>query len=85
MGDVGMAAGGGLELPYAWMMRNCITIHGQWMFPREAPSRMVDLIRAGLVRLEEFSATTFGLEQVNEAIVHAAQNAGAFRMTVITP
>ena len=80
-----MAAGGGLELPYAWMMRNCITIHGQWMFPREAPSRMVDLIRAGLVRLEEFSATTFGLEQVNEAIVHAAQNAGAFRMTVITP
>lgn len=85
MGGVGMAGGGGLELPYAWMMRNCITVHGQWMFPREATSRMIDLVRAGLVKLEEFAVRTFPLDKVNEAIVHAAENAGAFKMTIVTP
>ena len=29
MGGVGMQGGSGLELPYPWIMRNCISIRGQ--------------------------------------------------------
>ena len=34
MGGVGMLGGDDLALPYPWIMRNCITIIGQWMYPR---------------------------------------------------
>ena len=26
------------DLPYPWIMRNCITIHGQWMYRMRRPS-----------------------------------------------
>jgi alcohol dehydrogenase len=74
-----------MALPYSWLMRNCITIHGQWMYPRDAISRMVGLVRSGLVKLNEFEVATFGLNDINEAIAHAAANTGPFRMTVIRP
>jgi NADPH:quinone reductase-like Zn-dependent oxidoreductase len=85
MGGVGMAGGPGLELPYPWIMRNCISIHGVWMYPPEATIRLVGLIRSGLLRLDHFEATTFDLDHANEAVGHAAENAGPFRMTVIRP
>ena len=65
--------------------RECIEVRGQWMYPREATQRMVGLIRSGLVRLEEFSVTEFPLAKVNEAVAHAAANAGPFKMTVVRP
>jgi alcohol dehydrogenase len=83
MGGVGMLGGAGLELPYPWIMRNCITIYGQWMCPANATGRMVGLIRSGLLKLDHFAITTFGLDDVNEAIAYAAINGGAFKMTVL--
>jgi len=74
-----------VSLPYAWMMRECIEVRGQWMYPREASQRMVGLIRSGLVRLEEFAVTEFPLAKVNEAVAHATANAGPFKMTVVRP
>lgn len=85
MGGVGMLVGDGLELPYPWIMRNNITIRGQWMYPPEAIVRMVSLIRSGLLRLEEFDVTTFGLDDVNKAVAHAAAHGGSFQLTVIRP
>jgi alcohol dehydrogenase len=85
MGGVGMLGGAGLDLPYPWIMRNCITIHGQWMYPVEAPSRLVALIRSGLLSLEHFGITEFDLDHANEAIEHAAANSGPFKLTVIKP
>jgi alcohol dehydrogenase len=85
MGGVGMLGGAGLDLPYPWIMRNCITIHGQWMCPPYAPIRMVGLIRSGLMNLDHFEATTFDLVHANEAVAHAAANAAPFKMTVIRP
>lgn len=80
---------GGLQddvaLPYAWMMRNCIEIRGQWMFPRDAAARMVGLIRSGLIRLEEFDVAEFPLEQVNEAVEYSAGHTGPFKITVVRP
>ncbi len=73
-----------VALPYSWLMRNCVAIHGQWMYSRDAVHRMVGLVRAGLVKLES-EVTSFSLDDVNKAVAHAAANAGPFRMTVIRP
>jgi alcohol dehydrogenase len=85
MGSVGMLGGAGLDLPYPWIMRSCITIHGVWMYPPEAPGKLINLIRAGLIDLDQFEAVTFDLDCANEAVAHAAKNSGPFKMTVITP
>jgi alcohol dehydrogenase len=85
MGGVGMLGGAGLDLPYPWIMRNCITIHGAWLCPPEATGKLVQLIRAGLLRLDEFVTTSFGLDEANEAVMHAAEHAAPFKMTVIRP
>jgi NADPH:quinone reductase-like Zn-dependent oxidoreductase len=85
MGGVGMAGGAGLELPYPWIMRNCISIHGVWMYPPDAASRLIALVRSGLLRLEEYGATDFDLDHANDAVAHAAANGGPFKLTVIRP
>lgn len=85
MGGVGMAGGPGLELPYPWIMRNCISIHGVWMYPPDAASRLIALARSGLLRLEEYETTAFDLDHANEAVAHAAANGGPFKLTVIRP
>jgi threonine dehydrogenase-like Zn-dependent dehydrogenase len=83
MGGVGLPAGAGLELPDPWIMRNCITIYGVWMYPPDATIRLIRLIRAGLPRLSHFEATSFDLDHANDAVAHAAANSGPFKMTVI--
>ena len=85
MGGVGMLGGAGLDLPYPWIMRNCITVHGAWMYPPDATVRLFGLIRSGLLDLNQFEATSFDLDHANEAVEHAAANGGPFKMTVITP
>jgi alcohol dehydrogenase len=85
MGGVGMEGGEDFALPYPWIMRNNITVRGQWMYPRSAPGRLVALIRAGLLDLAHFKATDFLLEQVADAVAHAAANAGPFQMTLLRP
>ncbi|MEH2463947.1 zinc-binding alcohol dehydrogenase family protein [Nostoc sp.] len=85
MGGVGMLGGAGLELPYPWIMRNCITVRGQWMYLPEAAIRLVGLIRSGLLRLDNFDVTVFDLDDANKAVAHAAANGGSFKMTAIRP
>ena len=85
MGGVGMLGGPGLELPYPWIMRNCVTIHGVWLCPPDAATRLIALIRADLLSLDHDDITRFDLDHANEAVAHAAANAGPFRMTVIEP
>jgi alcohol dehydrogenase len=85
MGGVGMLGGVGLDLPYPWIMRNCITIHGAWMYPRDATHRLAGLIKSGLLDINQFEATSFDLDHANEAVEHAAAHGGPFKMTVITP
>jgi alcohol dehydrogenase len=85
MGGVNMQGGAGLELPYNWIMRECITIHGVWMYPPDAAVRLIALVRAGLLSLDHYETTAFDLDHANQAVTHAAANAGAFKMTVIKP
>lgn len=84
MGGVNMEGGPGLELSYAWIMRNCITIHGVWMYPHQAPAMLVKLIRSGRLAIDKGEAAIFGLDQVNEAVAHAA-DAGARSRTELRP
>jgi NADPH:quinone reductase-like Zn-dependent oxidoreductase len=85
MGGVGMAGGPGLELPYPWIMRHCISIHGVWMYPPDAATRLIALVRSGLLRLDEYEMTAFDLDHANEAVAHAAANSAPLKMTVIRP
>jgi alcohol dehydrogenase len=85
MGGVGMLGGAGLELPYPWIMRNCITIHGVWMYPPEVTLGLVSLVSSGLLRLDNFVVTEFDLDHANEAVADAAANGGPFKMTVLRP
>jgi alcohol dehydrogenase len=85
MGGVGMLGGPGLDLPYPWIMRNCVTIQGQWMYPPEATVRLAALVRSGLLDLSQFSVTEFLLDAVNAAVDHAATSGRAFQMTVLRP
>lgn len=72
-----------ISLPYSWMMRYGIEVRGQWMYRRDALHRMIKLVRSGQIALGD--VTEFPLEKVNEAIAHAATNAGPFKMTVVKP
>ncbi|OLR92500.1 zinc-binding dehydrogenase [Actinokineospora bangkokensis] len=85
MGGVGMLGGDDLALPYPWLMRNGITLRGQWMCPREAVQPLLNLVRAGSLDLTGDSVTTFSLAQVNEAVEHAAAHSGPFQRTVVLP
>jgi len=85
MGGVGMLGGDDLALPYPWIMRNCITIHGQWMYPQAAGPRLAALAQSGLLDFGQYEVTEFSLDRANEAVAHAAANGGPFRMTVVRP
>lgn len=85
MGGVGMLGGPGLDLPYPWIMRNCITVRGQWMYPPEAAGRLAGLVRSGLLDLSQFDVTDLSLDDANGAVAHAAAVSGPFKLTVIRP
>jgi alcohol dehydrogenase len=85
MGGVGMLGGDDLALPYPWLMRNSVTVRGQWMYPRTANAQFIALVRAGLLDLDHEDITTFELDEANEAVAHAAAHGGPFTRTVLTP
>ena len=75
----------GLELPYGHLMRNSITVRGQYMYPREVPGKLIGLIRSGLLSLNEFEVTSFELDRANDAVKHSTKEGGPFWLTVIQP
>ncbi|WP_338671277.1 zinc-binding dehydrogenase (plasmid) [Pantoea dispersa] len=85
MGGVGMLGGDDLSLPYPWIMRNLITVKGQWMYEPSAVPTLCGLIRAGLLDLSHYDVTEFPLERVNDSVAHAAKNSGPFKLTVVRP
>jgi alcohol dehydrogenase len=85
MGGVGMGGGPELELPYPWLMRHSISLRGQFMYPRHAPTRVIAMARAGLLSFTGRTITRFSLDRVEEAVAHATQAATPFSMTVLEP
>jgi alcohol dehydrogenase len=85
MGGVGMLGGADFALPYPWIMRNSVTVRGQWMYPRTANIGMIRLIATGALDLTAEDITRFNLDQVNDAVTHAAEHGGPYDRTVLTP
>jgi alcohol dehydrogenase len=82
MGGAGMLGGEDLALPYPWIMRNRITVRGQWMYDAAA---IPGLVRGGLLDLGHLAVTAFPLTVANDAVAHAAANAEPFKLTVLKP
>ncbi|WP_308407526.1 zinc-binding dehydrogenase [Streptomyces olivochromogenes] len=76
MGGVGMLGGEDLALPYPWIMRNSITVRGQWMYRPQANTRLIELARFRLLDLHHFDVTEFALDIANKAIEHATDSNG---------
>ncbi|WP_370444805.1 zinc-binding dehydrogenase [Amycolatopsis sp. CA-128772] len=74
-----------LALPYRWLMRNGITLRGQWLCPRTAPASLIALARAGLLDLGGFTVTEFPLADLADAVGHAATAPRRFALTVVRP
>jgi alcohol dehydrogenase len=85
MGGVGMLGGDDFALPYPWLMRNSVTVRGQWMYPRTAIPQMIRLIRSGVLDLSHERVSTFTLDEANDAVAHAAAHPGPFDRTVLLP
>jgi NADPH:quinone reductase-like Zn-dependent oxidoreductase len=85
MGGVGMLGGEPLALPYRWIMRNSITVRGQWMYPRTANVGIIRLITAGSLDLAPERVRSFGLDAVNDAVAYAASHGGPFDRTALVP
>ncbi|OON81893.1 alcohol dehydrogenase catalytic domain-containing protein [Streptomyces tsukubensis] len=85
MGGVGMLGGADFALPYPWIMRNSVTVRGQWMYPRTANLGMIRLIESGALDLGAERVRTFPLDDINTAIEYAAAHAGPFDRTVLVP
>ncbi|MFF8371842.1 alcohol dehydrogenase [Streptomyces lydicus] len=85
MGGVGMLGGDDLGLPYPWIMRNSITVRGQWLYPRRANVGMVRLLASGALDLAPERVRSFRLDAVNDAVAYAAAHGGPFDRTVLTP
>ncbi|QHA09943.1 alcohol dehydrogenase catalytic domain-containing protein [Streptomyces broussonetiae] len=85
MGGVGMLGGADLALPYPWIMRNSVTVRGQWVCPRSANVGMIRLIASRALDLRPERVRTFSLDAVNDAVAYAAAHGGPFDRTVLTP
>ncbi|MFJ9817767.1 alcohol dehydrogenase catalytic domain-containing protein [Streptomyces sp. NPDC101151] len=85
MGGVGMLGGADFALPYPWIMRNSVTVRGQWMYPRSANVGMIRLIASRALDLDPERMRTFPLDAVNDAVEYATAHGGPFDRTVLNP
>ncbi|MFF3504945.1 alcohol dehydrogenase catalytic domain-containing protein [Streptomyces sp. NPDC003247] len=85
MGGIGMLGGDDLALPYPWIMRNSITVRGQWMGPRTANVGIIRLLASGALDLAPERVRSFPLDAVNDAVAYAASHGGPFDRTALTP
>ncbi|QWP75397.1 zinc-binding dehydrogenase [Lysobacter sp. K5869] len=72
-----------LPIPYAEMMLNDWELLGQFMYPRDAYRRVLDLVRAGLLDLNSIRARTYALPELPAAMA-AAASAGNLDCVVMT-
>ncbi|KAF9992586.1 hypothetical protein BGZ80_005314 [Entomortierella chlamydospora] len=73
------------EVPYYQMMSNNITLKGNFMYTRDAPTSLIGLADAGLLDLNTIKPKVFKLDDVEEAIEWSANHTTPFESTVIAP
>ncbi len=73
-----------LPISYTTMMFNNLELLGQFMYPREAFQRLLDLYRSGLLDLSAIQARTYPMAALPEAMAAAAK-AGGFDCVIVQP
>lgn len=73
-----------LPIPYTAVMLNDWEILGQFMYPRSAARRLVELVRSGLLDLSPILPKVFPLADLPEAM-DAAAAAGNLEIVVVKP
>lgn len=74
-----------LAMPYPWLTLKSVTVRGRSMYPRDAVPKLIALAQCGLLDLTQFEVDEFALSSVGEAVAHAAEAGGRFRLTVLRP
>ncbi|KAG0215533.1 hypothetical protein BGX28_009581 [Mortierella sp. GBA30] len=88
VGGVAVLMGGvqaSVELPYQLMMMKNITVKGNFMYPRSAPTTLLGLVEAGLLDLSVVKPRVFKLDEIDSAIEWSSLHASAFEATVVAP
>jgi alcohol dehydrogenase len=73
-----------LPVPYGAIMLNDLEIIGQFMYPRGAHRRLLDLLRSGLLDMSPIRAAVYPLAQLPEAMA-AAGAADNLQCVVVRP
>lgn len=73
-----------LEIGFGEMLTNDWLIAGQFMYPADAPARLVRLVASGQLALSAIDAKAFPLDSLPEAMEAAAQMRG-FDLTALMP
>lgn len=80
---------GGLSAPAtidtAALMRNSNSLVGSYWFTQDVLDRIIGLLTSGVLRLDDFQAVSFALENIEDAIGHASRTAGGLTHTVLVP
>lgn len=61
-----------IPLLYSQIMLSELTIRGAFMYPRQAPSELLNMVAAGTLDLSAIQVFSYRLDQINEAIEKAA-------------
>ena len=73
-----------LPLPYLSTMLSELTIRGAFMYPRHAPSDLLQMIAAGTLDLKFIQIRSFPLDSINDAVDQAAKLRG-LEFSVVIP
>lgn len=72
-----------LPLPYSQIMQSELTIRGAFMYPRQAPSELIDMVAAGTLDLSQLQIFSYPLDQIQEAIEKASTVRGLEYVVVV--
>ena len=79
------APAGELRLNYRQLMFGGITVRGNFMYDVVAPTQLVKMVSAGVLRLDQLQVRAFAFESIEDAIEHSARGRGLEEVTVLLP
>ncbi|KAJ3282449.1 hypothetical protein HK104_010885 [Borealophlyctis nickersoniae] len=74
-----------VTIPYGVIAMRNLTVHGVYMYERDAPAKMIRLIESGRIPLEDMEYETYGLDEWRTALERGRDGGGAARGVVLTP
>lgn len=77
---------GDVALPYSKIMFSDIQLKGKWMYEREDITTLIQMVRAGILKLDRVKVVgKFGLGEWEKAFQVAKENAEMGQLVLMTP